>query len=73
MPKEKSLTDRIDELEIHLAHQDEMLEDLHQAVAAQQAEIAELTRRLGALGSRLQTIEENADAPPPVEPPPPHY
>ncbi len=73
MAIEKTLSDRIDELEIHLAHQDEMLEDLHKAVAAQQTEIAELTRRLGALGSRLRAVEENTDAPPPVEPPPPHY
>jgi SlyX protein len=72
MAIEKTLSDRIDELEIHLAHQDVMIEDLHKAVAAQQAEIAELTRRLGVLGSRLQAVEENADAPP-VEPPPPHY
>lgn len=73
MANDKTLTDRIDELEIHLAHQDEMIEDLHKVISAQQSEIADLKRRLGALGSRLQAVEESTDTPSPVEPPPPHY
>jgi SlyX protein len=73
MANDKTQGDRIDEIEIHLAHQDEMIEDLHKVISAQQAEIADLKRRLGALGSRLQAVEESADAPPSQEPPPPHY
>lgn len=67
------LNARIDELEIHLAHQGRTIEDLNKAIALQWREIEDLTRKLGNFGSRLNIVEEGAGDPSPVEPPPPHY
>lgn len=65
---------RIDELEIRLAHHDQIIEELNEALAGQWRTIDELTRKLGALGGRVQIIEEDAKASSPAsEPPPPHY
>ncbi|WP_370867316.1 SlyX family protein [Parvibaculum sp.] len=64
---------RIDELEIRLVHQDKVIDDLNEVIARQWKAIDELSRKLAALSGRMQAVEENSDAPPPVEPPPPHY
>lgn len=69
----KTLSARIDEMEIHLAHQDQTIDDLNKTIAAQWREIEELTRRIGNIGNRLHVVEENSGEPAPVEPPPPHY
>jgi SlyX protein len=73
MTDTKALLKRIDELEIRLVHQDRIIEDLNEALARQWQEIDELTRKLAALGGRMQAIEESTDAPSGAEPPPPHY
>lgn len=73
MADRERLTQRIDELEIRLAHQDKSVEDLNDALAAQWRTIDELVRKLSGLESRLHSVERNADAPPSDEPPPPHY
>lgn len=73
MTDRENLTQRIDELEIRLAHQDRALEDLNESFATQWRTIDELARKLSALESRLHTVEQNTDAPPSAEPPPPHY
>lgn len=67
------LNARIDELEIHIAHQGQAIEDLNKVTALQWREIEELTRKLGNLGRRLNLVEESAGDPAPVELPPPHY
>ncbi len=64
---------RIDRLETHVAHQEQMIEDLQKVIADQWTDIERLTRKLAALGSRVEAVEEQADAPAPAEPPPPHY
>jgi SlyX protein len=69
----ETLSARIDELEIHLAHQDQAIDDLNKTISAQWREIEDLTRRLGNLGNRLNVVEESAGEPAPAEPPPPHY
>lgn len=65
--------DRIDRLETHVAHQEQTIEDLNAAVAAQWSEIDKLTRMLNALMLRVQAVEERPQGPTPAEPPPPHY
>lgn len=73
MTDRERLTQRIDELEIRVAHQDRALEDLNETFATQWRTIDELVRKLSALESRLHAVEQNADAPSSTEPPPPHY
>ena len=69
----QSLTTRIDELEIRLAHQDQTIEDLSETIARQWKEMEALSRQLAKFGDRLHIVEENAGEPAPTEPPPPHY
>lgn len=73
MSDSKALSDRIDRLEMHVAHQDQAIEDLNETIQAQSAEIERLGRSLKALILRLQALEERPQGPAPVEPPPPHY
>ena len=68
---EKTLSDRIDALEIRLAFQDETIETLNKTITAQWQQIDTLTRQLGALNERLQEAESNA--PGATDEPPPHY
>lgn len=69
----QSLSDRIDEMEIHLAHQDQVIDDLNTVIARQWNEIEAMSRRLAKLGDRVHVVEEHGGEPAPVEPPPPHY
>lgn len=73
MMDEKALSERIDVLEARLVHREREIEELNEIVARQWQAIDDLTRRLGALGGRLQAVEDRADAPADTEPPPPHY
>lgn len=68
---EKTLSDRIDALEIRLAFQDETIEALNKTITAQWQQIDTLTRQLAALHERLQEAESNA--PGATDEPPPHY
>jgi SlyX protein len=69
----KVLGERIDELEIQLAHNVRTIDDLNRVITAQWHEIEKLSRRIGGLGDRMHLLEESTDGPPPPEPPPPHY
>lgn len=73
MSEMELLRTRLDKLEIHAAHQEQMIEDLQKVANDQWNEIERLTRKLAALGVRLEAVEERTDSPAPVEPPPPHY
>jgi SlyX protein len=66
-------TDRLVDLEIRIAHQDMVIDDLNATVVEQWKAIDGLTRRLEALVDRLATVEQNARYAAPPEPPPPHY
>ena len=68
---EKTLSDRIDALEIRLAFQDETIETLNKTITAQWQQIDTLTRQLAGLSERLQEAENNAAGP--TDEPPPHY
>jgi len=73
MMNEKALSERIDVLETRLVHREREIEELNEIVARQWQAIDDLTRRLGAMGGRLQAVEDRADTPAGAEPPPPHY
>jgi len=73
MTDTETISKRIDSLETRLVHREREIEELNEVVARQWQAIDDLTRRLGVLGGRLQAVEDHADAPGGVEPPPPHY
>ena len=68
---EKTLTDRIDALEMRLTYQDETIETLNNTITAQWKQIDALTRQLTELSERLREAEANR--PGPANEPPPHY
>ena len=62
---------RIEALEIHAAHQSQVIEDLNETVAEQWAAIDALRRQLTATIDRLEAAETRAGLPPAQQPP--HY
>ncbi|MFL5023155.1 MULTISPECIES: SlyX family protein [Microvirga] len=64
---------RIEALEVRVAYQDQMIEDLNQTVIAQWKQIDSLKRQLNELLDRVQEVADNAGGPSAPEPPPPHY
>ncbi|MEP2761222.1 MAG: SlyX family protein [Hyphomicrobiales bacterium] len=73
MNEQEKLKQSIDELEIRVAHQDRTMEELNEMFAAQWRTIDDMTRKIIFLENRLRSLEQDADAPPSAEPPPPHY
>jgi uncharacterized coiled-coil protein SlyX len=67
----KTLSERIDALEMRLTYQDEAIETLNQTITAQWLKIDALTRQVAELRERLQDAERNA--PGPANERPPHY
>ena len=72
MSDDDALAQRIDGLEMRLAYQDEIIEDLNKIVIEQWQRIELLTLRMARLGDRLEAMKYTA-ADPREEPPPPHY
>ncbi|SON57501.1 phi X174 lysis protein [Hartmannibacter diazotrophicus] len=64
---------RIDALEMKIAHQDEVIEDLNRTITAQWSEIDQLKKAMATLFDRLHHAEGRLAATAPPEPPPPHY
>ncbi len=54
---------RLDELESRLAFQDDLIESLNRVIARQDRELAELTRRVGELETRLADVLDAAGPP----------
>jgi SlyX protein len=71
MSETKTLSDRIDALEIRLSFQDETIETLNQTITAQWQQIDALTRQVAGLSERLQEAE--ASVPGATDELPPHY
>jgi SlyX protein len=67
-----ALVARIEFLEIRLAHQDQVIEDLNKVATAQWTQIDVLKRQIEQLRDRVQELESNR-VPGLPEPPPPHY
>lgn len=62
---------RIEALEIHVAHQAQVIDDLNATVAAQWTAIDALRRQLEVMIDRLEAAETRAGPPPAQRPP--HY
>ena len=63
---------RLDSLEIRVAYQDQVIEDLNATILKQWAELDRMARELARLTERVQQAEDASfDGAP--EPPPPHY
>lgn len=66
-------TSRLDELEIRIAHQDQTIEDLNEAITAQWKLIETLQREVSRLTDRVASAEDALADAPPANQPPPHY
>lgn len=63
---------RLDSLEIRIAYQDQVIEDLNATISKQWTELDRMSRELARLTERVQQAEDASfDGAP--EPPPPHY
>ena len=68
----ETLNARIDALEMRLAYQDRMLEDLNETIARQWKEIDGLNRQIARLDDQLREVQASA-GPGEGSEPPPHY
>lgn len=73
MTEPTALSTRLDALEIRVAYQDQILEDLNETITSQWKQIDLLTRRLAKLTDEFAEAQAQTDRPPTIEPPPPHY
>jgi SlyX protein len=64
---------RIEALEVRIAHQDRVIEDLNKSVTDQWKQIDGLTKQVARMADRLARLEDNAPSSDAAEPPPPHY
>ncbi len=68
----KSLEERIDELEMHVAHQNETIETLNDVVSNQAQVVDRLVSALGQMKDHLLDIQDLVDQSPASQKPP-HY
>ncbi|MEY2756833.1 MAG: hypothetical protein RIR33_611 [Pseudomonadota bacterium] len=64
---------RIDALEIRIAHQDRVIEDLNQTITQQWKDIDGLKREVARFAERMANAEHALGADLGEEPPPPHW
>lgn len=67
------MQERLTELEIRTAHQEQALEALNQVIIEQQRRIDRLEARIELLTDRIRALTPAEAADPANEPPPPHY
>jgi SlyX protein len=67
------LQQRLDDLEIHITHQDSIIQELNEVTIQQWAAIEKLTGKLEFLKNKLQAAEDSMESGEIQEPPPPHY
>jgi len=65
----KTLEDRIEQLEMTIAHQDQAIEDMNAVILAQREEMDRLLRRLNKMHGRIEELEEFMPAPEAKKPP----
>ena len=69
-----NLEKRIDELESHLTHQENTIQDLSDITAKQWETIDTLMHKIDGMKNRILSLEEgNQSAPGPADPLPPHF
>ncbi len=64
---------RMIELEMRIAHQDKVIQELSDSITEQWKTIDALTRRLQSLRDSVGTLDNDVQGLMPDEPPPPHY
>lgn len=64
---------RLEALEVRIAHQERMIEDLNQTITAQWKDIDRMKREIGRLSDRVASAEATIGSDPADEPPPPHW
>jgi SlyX protein len=67
------MKERLVELEVRVAFQDQTIQQLNEAVTSQQAQIDRLVRELVMLKSQLTSLAPALVIPQEEEKPPPHY
>ena len=67
------MKERLVELEVRVAFQDQTIQQLNEAVTSQQAQIDRLVRELVMLKSQLTSLAPALVIPQEDEKPPPHY
>ena len=65
--------DRFEVIESKLAHQEQLLSDLNDALTAQQAQIMQLDELCKSLIDRVRSLGEAQSAGDPLDERPPHY
>ena len=65
--------DRFEDLEVRIAYQDQMLNELNDVVTRQQATITRLEQRYELLLERVRSLGDRDTAVPPGDEKPPHY
>ena len=73
MSDAQSVNTRLEALEVRVAYQDQIIEDLNQAIIDQWKKIDALRRQLNEVLDRVQEVEDSSAGPRAPEPPPPHY
>ena len=68
-----NLEKRLNELEAHVAEQDNVIEELSDVLAKQWAEIIDLNAKIEYLKSKTRELEDGTDRDAGSEAPPPHY
>ena len=69
----ENINKRIDELEIHVAHQDKAIDGLSEISITQWSEIKTLQNKLKHLKNKLQDMEDENNNPSDKEALPPHF
>ncbi|NKB21139.1 MAG: SlyX protein [Alphaproteobacteria bacterium] len=65
--------ERLDTLEVRIAHQDQIIDELSQVSAKQWSEISGLNEQIDLLKNKLQELENGLTSPPDQDVPPPHF
>ena len=73
MSESDPLAGRMEALEVRIAHQDRVIEDLNASVTEQWKQIDGLAKQVARLTDRLQRVEDTAPSSDAPDPPPPHY
>ncbi len=71
--RQDGLADRIDDLELRIAYQDQVIETLDKTVVEQWARLEQALARIQRLEERLREIQPSNIRDPSEETPPPHY
>ncbi len=71
--RQDGLADRIDDLEMRIAYQDQVIETLDKTVVEQWARLEQALARIQRLEERLREIQPSNIRDPSEETPPPHY